>query len=458
MARERSQRFAFVALAAAAVLLFSLALTTSQPRRLNWRLVRAETFDAPLNIDDAPWVRDPQGDHSDWNVDAFDDDGQAWRAMSGPTFSAALRTFDIYRKRVRFGEAGWLTAEIAAQDKNLDGRPDSEPGLRRVSIDGDGAAQIWEPSWDAGVLVRPTRPLPPRYRIEVTLRSIDFGGRRNGSLHYDGKENGYRPRSCVTSYPWTFAGAEPGKDRCNTRDVTDQNGFYFLTVLDYATPAPHSNPDIHFHRKVNIDAYNSTAPWSRRYGVCNPASGKVLPVQRSNLNAVNAVFVRGDRFRKGNNNVSNEYYYKTSCGNWSGDATWGKNGRLHDILSTAELQPEQMPEASYRFAIERDRTGYTIEMRGPFRYTGMTTLRYHHDFVENGRPIWHYNQTSDDYDGQFDQRLIHTGPTGSYITRHTWPQGSAYPDSFIIGDPHLNFYEGDAVIDNIKLYVPTSSP
>ena len=39
-------------------------------------------------------------------------------------------------------------------------------------------------------------------------------------------------------------------------------------------------------------------------------------------------------------------------------------------------------------------------------------------------------------------------------TPHTWPAGSEYPDTFIIGDPHLNFYEGRAVVDDITLLVP----
>jgi len=37
---------------------------------------------------------------------------------------------------------------------------------------------------------------------------------------------------------------------------------------------------------------------------------------------------------------------------------------------------------------------------------------------------------------------------------HTWPAESAYPDFFIIGDPHTNYYEGIAFIDDIRLYVP----
>ena len=179
------------ALLASAALTLALLGTAAPPSpatvragSTTWRLARSETFDGPLHVDDAPWVRDPHGETSKWNLDAFDDDGQAWRDMSGPAFDAALRTFDVYRKRVRFGERGWLTAEIAAQDKNLDGRPDSKPGLRRVTLDGEPAAQMWEPSWDAGVLVRPTRPLPPRYRVEVTLRSIDFGVKTISGLRH----------------------------------------------------------------------------------------------------------------------------------------------------------------------------------------------------------------------------------------------------------------------------------
>lgn len=34
-----------------------------------------------------------------------------------------------------------------------------------------------------------------------------------------------------------------------------------------------------------------------------------------------------------------------------------------------------------------------------------------------------------------------------------WPEGSAYLDNFIIGNPHINYYEGSAQIDNLRLYV-----
>ena len=40
------------------------------------------------------------------------------------------------------------------------------------------------------------------------------------------------------------------------------------------------------------------------------------------------------------------------------------------------------------------------------------------------------------------------GPGGdrTSYTKQQWPAGSAYPDFFVIGDPHLNFYEGSATV------------
>ena len=164
-----------------------------------------------------------------------------------------------------------------------------------------------------------------------------------GRLRYDGKVNGYRPGRCITGYPRTFQGATPDQGRCDYPDVTNQNGFYYLGILDYATPAPHGNPGIHNHRKVVMDGYNSVAPWSGKYGVCNPATKKVESVKRGNLNDVNAVFIRGDKFRAANNNVSNEYYFKTACGSFSGDSTWGPAGGCTTCCPPPSSSPRSCP-------------------------------------------------------------------------------------------------------------------
>lgn len=458
-ARQRAGAALVAALSIGAGLAPSPRATAVEPGPpvLSWQVVRAENFTTTLAVNKAAWMRDPQTASSPWAIDQFDDNGRVWHAISDPAITNQMATLNVYRKRVKFGTDGWLTAEIAAVDKDRNGKPDSNPGLATVTLpDGQRAAKLNEPSWDAGVLIRPTRPLPAQYRVEMTLRSISFGGMRNGTLTYGGKYNGYTQTGCKTGFPWTFTGAIPGRSRCRYPSVTKENGFYYMTILDHASPAPHGNPGIHYRRKVVLDSYNSQAPWSSSNAICNPATGKLYSTLDGTYNGVNAAFVRGDKFRPQNNLVANEYFFRTPCGDFDGDARWGPNGEFRDLVSSVELKPEALPTASYRFAVERDATGFTIEMQGPFRHVGQATYRLRHEFVENGRPIWHYNQTADAYDGSFDRSLTHTGPKGSYVTKHTWPAGSAYPDSFIIGDPHLNFYEGSAVVDDIRLLVPAS--
>jgi hypothetical protein len=74
--------------------------------------------------------------------------------------------------------------------------------------------------------------------------------------------------------------------------------------------------------------------------------------------------------------------------------------------------------------------------------------------ASSGEPFWHYNQRPDGYDGRFNADWTWQGPGGTLVDRDTWPAGSAYPDRFMIGDPHMNFYEGKAQVDDIRLYVP----
>ena len=416
---------------------------------VTWKLVHTESFSSLGGVAKAAWVRDPQGAGSPWNVDHLDDDGAFFDIQGGEDFRRHLQAAGIVRKRAVFGTNGWLTVELAARDGNADGRPDSAPSLGTVKVAGQSAGRLSAPTHDSGVIVRNTQALPARYRIEYTLRTLDFGGKRNGSWFEGGAVNGYAGAGCKTSWPWKRAGSFAGSaDPCNANfgDVRAENGFYFLTIVDYDRPAPHNNVFIHHHRKVGMDMYNVNASWSQSYAVCNPGTRTTEEYADSATRAVNAIFFDGSRLR------SPEIGYQqllmpTECGAYDGsdpDAS---------LVSAAEIVPELLPAQSYRFAIERDATGYTMEMSGPFRHTGQATFRYHRDFVQDGRPIWHYNQTAAEYDGAFDSTLTFSGPYGSY-TRQLWPAGSAYPDYFVIGDPHLNYYEGSATIDDLSLYVP----
>ena len=108
---------------------------------------------------------------------------------------------------------------------------------------------------------------------------------------------------------------------------------------------------------------------------------------------------------------------------------------------------------TYTFAIERTKDSYVTEMTGNFKNVGYTTIRNERKLETNdGHSIWHYNQfDADGYHGQHNQKLTIEGPDGSF-EKDMWPEGTNYLDKFIIGLPHLNYYEGSATIDNLRLY------
>lgn len=421
--------------------------------REGWQLVAQEDFSEPLSTDGAPWAVDPHGDDSPWHVDTFDDDGQYFVNQGGEEFLAQLDSFDLLRKSVSFGEGGWLTAEYAARDYDRDGVPDAPPSLTSTTLaDGTPAAFLDEPSHDTGLIIRSTRALPSQYRVEYRLKGLNFGGQRDGEWNYDGLVNGYSTDGCKTNFPWKRRGdfsGEPGPCNPNFNQVRSANGYYFLSIMDYPNPAPRNNVFIHTHRKVGMDLYTVSGSEGRNYSVCNPATGNLYRQDSAEAtgNGINAIFFRGDEFRDPSI-AYNEFRMETECGSFDG------SGAGTSIVSTAEIRPELMPEEDYLFAIERHATGYTMEMSGNFLHVGEATLRYTRDFVQDGEPIWHYNNTAEEYDGSFDQSLEFTGPHGEYTIEHTWPAGSAYPDFFILGDPHTNYYEGNATIADIRLYVP----
>jgi len=405
----------------------------------DWRLVAAEPFNRHLDDGRTAWSRDDDGPGSPYNVDIYDNDGAFFDTMGGPAFRKQLATFDTYRKSFPFGAKGWLTAELAARDNDRDGRPDAPPTLTT----GGGVARMNEPSHKGGVLVRSTRPLPSEYRVEVTLRGLDFGGKRNGTWDYpDGRINGYSPEGCKTNFPWA-GGGDFSRPECSWVDVRkDSNGFYFLGIMDYARPAPHNNTFVHTHRKVAMDGYNRYNYTGSGLRMCNPASKQYENYGQSSGNGVNAIFMTDDN--RYTDQPGTEYLMQSECGFAKGGA----------IVSQADLRPELLPKERYRFAIERRNGAYTMEMSGVFAHVGKATYRYTRAFVQDGEPIWHYNQKAAEYDGRFNSDRTWTGPGGTLVEKDRWPAGSAYPDSFMIGDPHMNFYEGKAEIDDVRLYVP----
>jgi hypothetical protein len=121
--------------------------------------------------------------------------------------------------------------------------------------------------------------------------------------------------------------------------------------------------------------------------------------------------------------------------------------------AAAEFRPEVMPNEDYVYAVERDATGYTEEVTGNFGHgVGVRTFRFHRDFIVNNVPIWHYNNSPDQYDGRYNKTLHQNGVVKSQDWPDQWPAGSAYPDYPVIGDPYTDAGEGNAKIDSVKLF------
>jgi hypothetical protein len=419
-----------------------------------WQLLHAEEFNRPLGIESKPWVHDTLGPESPWATEYFGEDGEYYHDFAGPPFEADINSFWLDRKRVQFGQEGWLTAELAQENYAKNDEPVESPSLTETTLpDHEHGVVLSEPNNTSGLTIRSTEPLPPQYRIQYKLDTINFGGERDGSLEYEGKLNGYRQDQCNTSFPWNGGGNYSGPaNPCNPNfaNSTEMNGYYFMYITGFPD-APHDNPVVH-DRKVGFDAFNVTDESESSYWICNPKTKELYEYTgpMSSRNAINATFSEGNEVGKSEILFPGQIY-QTPCG------TFKNSEKGRSIVESAELQPELMPAESYTLAIERTKTGYTLEMSGDFKYVGHATIREHRDFVEEGIPIWHYNNTPEEYEGQYDGSLTDTGKYGSFTIPHIWPKGSAYPDYFVIGDPHLNYYEGSATISDIRLYVPRES-
>jgi hypothetical protein len=428
------------------------AATPSNSAQSNtqWRLVEDENFNQPLGVNSAPWVRDPLGTKSPWYVQYFGEDGEYYKDLGGPAFQKDVDSFDLMRKQVTFGKNGWLTAELAQEDYTKTGHVTDAPSLTETKLPtGGNGAVLQDNTNDGGIVIRDTKPLPPEYKIEYTLNTINFGGERNGSLTSDGKYNGYNLSQCNTSYPWnaTDNNYSGPTNPCNSNfpSSVEANGYYFLYVTGFPD-APHDNAVVH-DRKVGFDAYNTTDASEPSAWVCNPKTKKLYPYTSSNRNAINATFSMGNDVASSSIEFPGQLY-QTPCG------TYTNQNPNTSLVELAEIQPQAMPDHSYTFAIERTSTGYTLQVTGDFRYIGQTTITETRKFVQDGVPIWHYNNTPQQYNGDYNASLTDSGPYGSFTIPDIWPKGSSYPDYFVIGDPHLNYYEGSSTISNIRLYVP----
>lgn len=383
---------------------------------IRWKLVHHETFDAPFQ-EPATWTEDTYGDESPWNVDVFDDDGAYFHEKGGAAFAAGLASFRSFRKTFTYGEGGWLTVETYGRDEDRDGEPESGGHF----FADDGKALLVSKRHTDAALLRSTAALPSRYRLRVTVSDVRFGGADNGSFVHGGKVNGYDGDE--SAGPWRL----PVNGNPPPPAVSD-NGAYFLCIVGYPRPAPHNNVFIHHHRKVVLDTDNNV--WKGKSWSKILVPGTDTPVMDGSRYA-SLVWLRGDDF--GSDRVGNDFI------------SWTTKSFYVDTV----FADKYLPDEAYTFTIERDGSGYTLSIEGRFAYGGQTRYEARRAF-EDTPPVLHYNQTVEEGPhGKYDQ--VRTDGGQPY---HTWPADAAYPDFFLFGDPHINYYEGSARYDDLELWLP----
>ena len=436
----------------------NLGIDALRRTQANWTLRYAEDFSTPLNGAVAPWVRD---DYSNPFDTIMDDPGLWYRNDYGPDWSTAFNSFATYRKEFPVGQDGWLTASLSARDWDKDGVIEAPPSIS-TQAQGDGHVAVLDiPDHTGGAIFRPTNKLPSQYRIEYKLKTLDFGGKRYGSIEYGGRVNGYSTEGCKTQHPWGEGSNSRGwtgdasVPYCEWQDVREgtygYNGFHFLAIVDVANPAPRNNHFWHYRRKVLMDAF-SMHPDRVGSGtggrVCDSNTNQYYNYRDSSFNTLNMWISGLPGWTPGPGGLAgNSQWFMTSCSGGVAE---------QQLSSAAELQPELMPNEFYTFAIERDTTGYTLEASGNFARVGQKTLRFHRPFIVDNAPIWHYNSAASEYDGRFNGSLVQNDAYGSTTWPNQWPAGSAYPDYFVIGDLYTNVYEGSASLTDIRLYVPAA--
>ncbi len=352
-----------------------------------WTVVHAERFEGgdPAGA----FAPDPVPDDG-----PFSDAGAYWKAH-GVVPPAA------FRASVPYGDAGWLTVESYTR------RPAANLSefARVVPDPADPTNHVLEiesrQHTDATV-VRPTKPLPARYRISLRVGFPAFGDGTPGLNGYTAQE------SAGPWWPDTSA---------NT-----QNGFYWLSILDQL-PRPHNNTWIHHHRKLVVDSDNHFPPWMQIW------DGRQF--QWSGQQPVTMIALDGSQ--PGDEKTGPPFYSYS-------DGAWQPSGAIRAVDS-------YVPGTWYQVTIERDGPKYTIQVSGRFKYGGQQTYRATIDAASTC--VFHYPVDAAEAAGA--SRCVDTGSFPDTGGEQRWPAGGAWPDWFVFGDPHVNYYEGHVLYDDVVL-------
>ncbi len=248
-----------------------------------------------INPGNAPWVRENYAEPFDT---IMDDNGQWYRNDYGPAWTTAFNSFRTYRKEFPVGQNGWLTASLSARDWNADGVIESPPS---ITTRGAGRRSAWPkinvPDHTGGAIFRPTQPAarPVPHRVQAQDDRLRRQAQRLDQLRRQGQRllhrRDARPSTRGARAPTARAGAAtPSAPYCEWQDVRSgpygYNGFHFMSIVDFANPAPRNNHFWHYRRKVLMDSFSQhpdrvgTGTGGR---ICNSNTNTVLQLPRRQL-------------------------------------------------------------------------------------------------------------------------------------------------------------------------------
>lgn len=198
--------------------------------------------------------------------------------------------------------------------------------------------------------------------------------------------------------------AEPWRDLSSV----GHNGFYWLAILD-KPPKPHNNIWIHHHRKFVIDSWN-----------------------RKNFNnSVNVIALDG---KSETHQAFGKTFISYLDNNWQ---------HISDIPMDYYLDNEW-----YTVTFVRTALFYQFSITGNFKNGGLTTYKDKINIRKNC--VFHYNQTVEELDPACVDNRKQNFLGKDFFS---WPKDSAYPEYFMLGEPHINYYEGNFLVDDITLEV-----
>ena len=186
------------------------------------------------------------------------------------------------------------------------------------------------------------------------------------------------------------------------------NGFYWLAILD-KPPKPHNNIWIHHHRKFVIDSWN-----------------------RKNFNnTVNVIALDG---KSATHTAFGKKFISYVDNKWQ---------HISDVPMDFYL-----PNEWYTVTFVRTALFYQFSITGNFKNGGLTTYKDKINIRKNC--VFHYNQTAAELAPACVDNRKQNFLGKDFVS---WPKNSAYPEYFMFGEPHINYYEGNVLVDDITLEV-----